>query len=140
MITPLIIGKLIVIGLAVAGFSISFYIYSRKKDESKKMVCIIGHDCNNVVGSKFGKTLGINNDKLGMIYYGFIGTLYLISLYYPSIFRIQYVVPATFAVVTVAAIFSVYLTAIQAFKLREFCGWCLTSAFISIAIFIIFVF
>ncbi len=132
----LIIGKTIVILLAIAGFIISYHIYSNKHE---KIICFIGHDCDNVVNSKYNKTLGIPNEISGIIYYAFIALIYLTSFAYP-VFQIQYSILIISIITIIAVILSGYLTFIQLFLLKEFCTLCLTSSAISALIFIVIIF
>jgi uncharacterized membrane protein len=125
-----------ILPLALSGFAVSWYIY-RTKRKHKKLVCIIGKDCNRVVESKYNTLLGIPNEILGLLYYAFV-----ILLVLGILLEIERVGPVTllFALVAsgfIAAFFSTVLLIIQAFMLRKWCEYCIVSAGISIAIFIL---
>ena len=64
-------NPLYLILLSLIGFSVSFYIYYSKK-YNKRLYCPIGHSCDVVVKSKYGKTFGIENTIPGMAYYALI--------------------------------------------------------------------
>ncbi len=116
--------------LAIAGFYIAFYVYKHKTKQAP-MTCSIEHDCNDVVSSKFGKTLGIENTILGMLYYIFIIISYIFVLINNfSLFGYSLSFWIMLASVF-AALFSWYLVGIMAFKLKEWCDWCIGSAAIS---------
>ncbi len=98
-------------------------------------MCIVGQkNCNNVVNSKYNTLFGVHNEALGMIYYGLIALIYLFSFLFP-IFQSNNVIYGIYAITGGAAIFSVYLTFVQIFKLKEYCEWCFVSAGISVLIF-----
>lgn len=114
--------------LALAGFAVSFNI-NFKKNKKEKLVCLIGEDCDKVVHSRYATTFGVDNQIFGMIYYFsiaiFAATL-ISGLIWPP------VIVLLFKLATIgAALFSVYLIGIQAFVLKEWCEWCLVSAFLS---------
>lgn len=131
----MITEQTLILILAAAGFAVSFYIYYNR-NYNKHIVCSIGknRNCNNVLNSKYNSFLGVNNTILGMIYYSFIALVYLAPNFY-SIFQIQYIFQSVFVITGGAALFSVYLTLIQAIVLKEYCQWCLVSAVLSISIF-----
>ena len=92
------------------------------------MYCFMGEDCSRVIGSKYGATLGLKNEKIGIFYYLTIGIYALWNLsFYQSL-------PATIdsfvlAISFVATLFSLYLLIVQAFILKNFCSWCLIAIF-----------
>ncbi len=109
-------------GLSFIGLAISLYLlYGQKAD--KKLVCLIGHDCDEVVKSAYGKTFGFENTIIGVVYYGGMLIVSLFSLPLPSLLL---AIPAA-----LAGIFSVYLIYVQAFVMRKWCDYCVLSAFLS---------
>lgn len=125
-----------ILTLSLAGFLLSLYI-SRKKAKGEKLVCLIGDDCDKVVRSRYSSVLGVSNETLGMLYYGAVaGTATLPLLGISTVFSI----PITILLIItggLAAIFSGALILIQTLILKEWCEYCLASAGISIAIFIL---
>ena len=116
--------------LGVIGFYIAYYVYSHKTKQAP-MTCSIEHDCNNVVSSKFGKTLGIENTVLGMLYYVFITIGYLVVLLNDFLI-LGYSLSFWVLLISIfAALFSWYLIGVMAFKLKEWCDWCIGSAVVS---------
>lgn len=124
----------LLISCAVGGFLLAAFIHFKKK-MSTPLVCPIGHSCDPVVHSDYSRFLGVPVEILGMGYY------FLILLYY-SLFSIF---PASgeselefifIGVSTLAFMFSAYLTAVQAFILKEWCTWCLISAALCTVIFL----
>lgn len=121
--------------LAVLGFIVALNI-SLKKREQKPMVCPLNMKCEQVLYSKYAKFLGIPLEILGIIYYSTLAVSYSILLFYPYLKNPLFVF-SLFLITASGFAFSAYLLSIQAFKLKEWCSWCLMSAFISISIFII---
>ena len=114
------------IAAALAGFFIANYI-RRKKHRGEKLVCPLRSDCEAVVHSQYSTLLGIPLEYLGMTYYLIIAAAHGVFLVWPasSLVLFHKIILAA----TVAAFgFSMYLTFIQAFKLRQWCVWCLISA------------
>lgn len=124
--------------LAILGFFLSLHIY-RKISRKEKIVCVIGKDCDKVLKSKFGKTFGIDNTLLGMAYYVVVFILAFGILIFPTILDINLFNTAFLVLLTGAAAFSLYLTIIQLFILKELCEYCLMSALNTILIFIIYI-
>lgn len=125
--------------LSLIGFAVSFYIYYSKKYD-KPLHCLIGQDCDAVVKSKYGKTLGIENTVPGMLYY------VLIFIYGIAVFLNRYLFKGNniYYFVVIASIssvlFSIYLTAVQAFVLKKWCEYCIISSISSLLILLVLLF
>lgn len=119
--------------LSLCGFFIALYIY-RKKRKKKPLICPLRSNCDVVVTSDYSKFLNIPLENIGMGYYGFLAILHTVLMVVGDS-------PLFSLIVLVfsggAFLFSVYLISIQAFVLRQWCVWCLTSASISTIIFLI---
>ncbi len=125
---------LLIIFSAFGGFLISFYI-RHKKSSREVLVCPLNSNCEEVIHSDFSKFFGIPVEILGLLYYGVIAASYGFITAFPEY------APPYFHYILVSAsagafLFSLYLTFIQAFTLREWCTWCLTSAMLSTIIFL----
>lgn len=130
-IGPLVFG--------LAGLILASYIYSTKKDKTKKLICPMKGHCDTVVGSQYSKFLGLPVELMGVLYYALIVLSYGLQLWLPELFG--NVGKLFLTALTVGAfIFSLYLVSIQAFVLKRWCTWCLFSAGFSTLIFIIAVF
>lgn len=119
--------RALIIFLGFGGLSVSTYLHYKKKKASNTMACPMNGSCEDVITSKYSKFLGIDVEVLGIFYYTSIIVAYSLFLFTPQ------VAPAwfTFGVLmssVVAVLFSAYLTFCQAFNLRKWCTWCLTSA------------
>ena len=80
--------------------------------------------------SKQSTTLGVPNSYLGFATYLaviILATLYILGA--TSFLPVKILILAGF-------LFSLYLTAIQAFKLKAFCVWCTISAIVFVALFL----
>lgn len=113
------------------GFFVSLYIKNSKK-RNEKIFCPLGADCDAVVRSDYSKFLGINLEYLGIFYYTFIFLFYLAQVIFNFsnyVFELLF-----FSISFLAFLFSIHLTLIQLFKIRQFCTWCLISSFCSLLI------
>lgn len=129
------IPLLAISGIALTGFFIAYHI-GATKIKGKALVCPINSDCTKVVTSTHSKIFGIPLEYFGMTYYLTIAITYIIF----AIWENTYSHTAGIVVIILAFssfIFSIYLTCIQAFIIKEWCMWCLVSALASISIFIL---
>ena len=122
--------------LSILGFLNAFYLYWQHKREvatGQKMFCLIGGDCGEVVGSKYGATFGIKNEKIGMVYYVLVGIYSLIGIFLPGIAKDFWIWAKI--ITGIATVFSLYLLYIQTIVLKKFCSWCLIAIAINLLIF-----
>ena len=120
--------------LSTGGFFLAYYIRNSKL-KNAPLVCPIGGACDNVVNSNYSKLLGFHVEDLGMIYYAGVSLLYFplaLGIIEIGSEYLGFIILFTFF----AFLFSIYLTSVQAFYLREWCTWCLISAFLCTLIFI----
>ncbi len=120
--------------LSLAGFFLSLYIYCKRR-QKEKLVCVIGDDCNKVVYSKYSSQFGIPNELFGMIYYVIIFVSSVVFWVNPVLLTIPILWARTILVIGAAA-FSVYLTGIQIFVLKELCEYCLIVNLINLILFL----
>jgi len=121
--------------LSIIGFAVSFYIFYSKKYD-KPMHCVIGQDCDAVVKSKYGKTFGIENTIPGMIYYVLVFAYAAFLLLNRNIFKEDIIYYFVVIASIGSVLFSVYLTAMQAFVLKKWCEYCIVSSIASLSILI----
>jgi uncharacterized membrane protein len=131
-------AKIVLIFLGFAGFFLASFIYHKKK-KHEKMVCPLDANCDTVIYSRFSNFLGLPVEWMGIFYYSIIALVYGVIIVFPTIGTPGFMF-GVIVVTTMAMLFSVYLVAIQAFALREWCSWCLGSALISLFIFVISLF
>lgn len=124
-----------IIFVAAGGFLLSSYILYVKHC-GKPMVCPTGSSCDTVIYSEYSKFFGIPLEYLGMLYYGILIAAYTTLITSPG--SIPQIVISTVLLLTSAGfLFSLYLTSIQAFVLKQWCMWCILSAVFSTTIFIV---
>lgn len=132
---PLVIPYTLIVGAALAGGGIAAYIY-RKKRAHSRLVCPLKADCDSVVQSDYARFFGVPVELLGIAYYSLIAASYATIAAIPAVA----VPPFVFALLSLTAaafLFSLYLTFIQAFAIKQWCSWCLVSAGLCTLIFIL---
>jgi uncharacterized membrane protein len=131
----ILIFKIFVALFASAGFMLALYIHRTKKNAAP-LVCPLEGNCEQVVHSDYSKLIGIPVELLGLLYYAIIVILYFCFAFFPIILP-AFASYAVLGLTITAFLFSVYLTAIQALVLKQWCTWCLFSAGICTIIFIL---
>lgn len=129
---------LVLLLLSILGFSNALFLhlqYLQQKQKGKKMFCILGSDCGAVVASKYGKTFGIKNERIGFAYYTAIGILSAFMFVMPNME--SYIKSLLIFVTLFASLFSIYLLSVQLFVLRKFCFLCFIAIIINIAMTVI---
>lgn len=116
----------ITIVVSLLGTALSGYIWYGKKN-NKPLICPLRSDCDAVVRSDFSRLFGIPLEILGLTYYVLTLISNIIFIYQPTL-KNPLVTFGFLVITTIAFLFSIYLTAVQAFAIRQWCIWCLTSA------------
>jgi len=124
----------IIIFLAFCGFLIANYIRHHKKNVQEALVCPLKANCDTVIHSDYSKFLGIPVEILGMVYYGLLALSYALITVFP-VLGVPLVVSGLLSATFCAFMFSIYLTFLQAFAIKNWCTWCLISAAICATIF-----
>lgn len=124
----------LIVFVSFAGFLLAFYI-RHKKQSREVLVCPIGSDCDAVIHSEYSRFWGLPVEVLGIFYYAAIGVGYGLFLARPGLVS-PLVLFGVLILSAFAFLFSLYLTSIQAFVLRQWCAWCLTSASFCLIIFV----
>ncbi len=123
----------LIIILGICGFLLAYYIHNKKKLK-KPLICPLRFKCSKVIESDYSKIFNTPIEVFGMIYYFLISLGYvLLVLNLISVVFYGFL----FAMSIGALLFSVYLIMVQAFLIREWCTWCLSSAAISTLIFLL---
>jgi protein-disulfide isomerase/uncharacterized membrane protein/rhodanese-related sulfurtransferase len=127
--------KLLLMALSLVGLFDSIYLLWEYTSPAHPMVCM-GGGCDAVRASAYSHLGGLPVPVYGMVMYGFLVLLlFLYPLLPTSIARLS-----QYAVVLIsgaAFLFSVYLTGIEAFVLHSWCVWCVLSALLVTAIFLL---
>lgn len=125
----------VLIACAGAGLLIAFYIH-RKKRLHEPLTCPIGHPCDPVIHSRYSRFLDMPVELLGVIYYTIVVVAYIFFLTTPALAQ-PFLSQTLLTLSGIAFLFSLYLTAVQTFILREWCTWCLISAALCAVIFFV---
>lgn len=129
----LVLLLLSLLGLLNASFL--RYQYNMQVRFGKKSFCLIGSDCFEVTGSKYGRTLGLKNEDLGIGYYLLVASLVGYYLLRPNDSEaIKYIIPV--ATLT-ALVFSLFLLFAQSLILKKYCFLCLLSIGINLSLFVV---
>ena len=128
-------SEIIIIALGILGFLLCVHIY-RKKRSPKPLICPLKGDCESVLKSDYSTLFGIGLEVYGLLYYGMVTVAYTAMYFYPE-FHVPLAYLPILGVSIGAFLFSLYLTGVQAFKIKSWCTWCLTSAAISTTIAIV---
>ncbi|NQU83351.1 MAG: vitamin K epoxide reductase family protein [Parcubacteria group bacterium] len=119
--------------LSVGGIiDASYLLY--KKVKKIPLSCPINDDCSVVTQSKWSKVFGIHNETLGVINYIFLVLVVIVSLFLSQ--WAQTIFLFLLFITGAGFLYSLYLTYIQAFRIKSFCFYCLISAILSLLIFI----
>ena len=122
---------IIALTACIVGVLISAYIYIKKR-RHQKLFCPREQPCDIVLHSKFGKTLGVSNESLGLIYFFFVSIL-LYLLVSTSFYTLGLLYVLFFTLI-VGGLFSLYLIGLQAFVIKSWCAWCLGIAFTNLVL------
>lgn len=123
----------ILIFAAFGGFLLAFYIRHKKRTH-ETLICPLNSSCDAVIYSDYSKFLGIPVEILGLLYYGLIAVSYALFLAVPAL-ALPIAIFGALVLTAAAFMFSLYLTFIQAFAIKQWCTWCLISAGICTIIF-----
>lgn len=125
-----------IIFLSSVGLAVSLYLYYSKTHD-KKIYCLIGHDCDDVVKSNYGKIFGIENTILGILHYGLILVYGTAIFFNRNIFKENILYYSIVSASIASVLFSIYLTGVQAFVLKKWCDYCIISTIVSILILLV---
>ncbi len=121
------------IALSVGGIiDTSYLLYQHYK--KKPLMCPMDHDCSVVTESKWSKIFFVRNEILGLSFYLLMLTFIILSVILPNFSSKIHLFLFLFSFVGV--IFSAFLVYIQIYKIRDYCFYCLISAFLTLLIFI----
>ncbi len=131
------IFNILIVVASLAGLYITYRIRKEKQKvkQGGAMVCMVGADCTKVVFSEYSKFFGLDLEKMGFVYYAVTALVYAVGIVAPALIT-NFVLFISLGLTFGGLLFSIYLTAIQVFRLKNFCTWCLGSALSSTLIFI----
>ncbi len=119
--------------LSLLGLAVSAYVW-RSQRFNKPIACWT-RDCDRVIRSPYSRLLGVHNSAIGFWLF--------LAIFFLALFQQgaqSWSAPALKAIALLSLIgtlVSCYLAYVQFFVLKGICNWCLTSAFLILAIFIL---
>lgn len=120
--------------LSPLGLAASAYVwYSQRFD---KPIACWTRDCERVIRSPYSRLLGVHNSAIG--FWVFLFILFMTLIYHLGLEPWPGLTLITVNLLSfIGTLVSLYLTYIQFFVLKGLCNWCLTSALLILAIFIL---
>jgi uncharacterized membrane protein len=134
--------RVTMIVLCLAGLGVSAYLMWGYSVPGATLSCGGSSGCEAVKNSEFSNILGIPMPLIGLLSYGALLGL-LIGQSHISIVEggwSAYVALAIFGVSLTGVLYSAYLTYLEIFVIYAICRWCVASAVIMVAIFLLSVF
>jgi len=120
--------------LSLLGLTISAYVWVSQR--FNKPIACWTRDCDRVIRSPYSRLLGVHNSTIGLWLFFFIFVMTLLHDLgwepWPKLTSSTLI-----ALSFIGTLVSLYLTYIQLFVLKGLCNWCLTSALLILAIFIL---
>jgi uncharacterized membrane protein len=133
---------LLMVVLAIAGLGVSAYLMWGYTVPGATLSCGGSTGCETVKDSVYANLAGIPLPVLGLISYAALLVL-LLSQGQPAISKrgwSPYVALAIFGISLAGVLYSAYLTYIELFVIYAICRWCVASAIIMVAIFVLSIF
>lgn len=117
-----------IVGTVNAGY-LAYRHYRRKP-----LVCPLDHDCSVVTESRWASIFGVRNEVLGLIFYAGNVLAMVAALSAPSLSSQLYFLLA--AADAAGFLFSLFLVYLQIFVIKDYCFYCIISAFLALLLFI----
>ena len=121
------------IALSIGGIIDTSYLFYQHY-KKKPLVCPMDHDCSVVTESKWAKTFFVRNEILGLSFYLLMLSFLILSILFPIFSSKIYLFLFIFSIIGVA--FSIFLVYLQIYKIRDYCFYCLISAFLTFLSFV----
>ena len=121
-------NRMLIAVLSLIGLFVALYLTAHALGWTGPLVCGIG-ECETVQGSKWAKVGSVPVAMIGLL--GYVALLVLAVLgIQPGRRRSRAIGTLLLAGATVGFAFSVWLTYLEAFVIRAWCQWCVSSAFL----------
>jgi uncharacterized membrane protein len=121
--------------LSLVGIFVAAYLYLYKIGKIGSVMCGTG-GCETVQLSRWSSFLGVDVALIGIIGYAGLFALALVSLQ-PRLAHDHRPARLLAALSGIGAIFAIYLTWLELFVIHAICRWCVASAVIITAIFVL---
>lgn len=117
--------SILLLGLACVGATDAIYLATRRL-KKQPPVCSARKSCSIVLDSPYRKTFGIDNDRLGLLFYA---TIALITGLIMAISEARPMLWIALAVIVILGVLvSIYYVYIQWHRIKAWCWYCLLSA------------
>ena len=120
MVTIILYGALILGLLNILQLS---WQRNARERYGRPIICLVGHDCEDVMLSTYSSALGISTETLGTAFYPAALLLLTIFVLFHTYFALGLLAFASFT----ATLYSVYLLVVQVMILKKYCFWYLAS-------------
>lgn len=131
--------QVLMILLTVAGLGVSFYLMWGYTAPGATLACGSSQGCETVKNSVYANLMGIPLPVLGLISY--MGLLLLLLVQNQPFVTAKgwpaHIALAIFGFSLAGVLYSAYLTYIELFVIYAICRWCVVSAAIMVAIFLL---
>ncbi len=131
-----------ILALIVAGLGVSGYLLWGYTTPGAVLACGGSHGCETVKNSPYSSILGVSLPVIGLASYLTLLAL-LLAHRWPALIErgwLPYAALALFGIAFVGVLFSAYLTYLELFVIYAICRWCVASAVIMTAIFVLSIF
>lgn len=121
--------------LSLIGLLISVYLLMHRIGVVGSLACGVSGGCDTVQSSRWATFAGAPVPAWGALGYGLLLAVSVAGVTAAGA-RARIIPGALLGLATGAFVFSVYLTALEAFVIQAWCRWCIVSAFIATLIFL----
>ena len=134
--------RLMMILLALAGLGVSAYLMWGYTVPGATLSCGASSGCEAVKNSEYSSLLGLPMPAIGLLTYGFLLLLIITQSHATIVARgwSAYFALAVFGISLTGVLYSAYLTYLELFVIYAICRWCVASAVIMVAIFLLSIF
>jgi uncharacterized membrane protein len=129
------VPRMIIAVLALAGALLAVYMMLYKVGILATLACGSG-GCDAVQNSPYAEFVGVPVPLLGILGYGLILTLAIAGIQ-PRFIDDRRIAWGLLLTCGLAAVFTLYLNYLEAFVIRAWCRWCIGSAVIVTALFLL---
>lgn len=121
--------------LALTGLFISVYLLLYTLGFYGELVCGSG-SCETVQTSEYASLFGIPVAGWGAAWYGAVLVLSFLAVQ-PAFAEAKWTTPSILLLAGLGLLFSIYLTYVELFVIYAICWWCVTSAVLTLLIFLL---
>ena len=134
--------RLVMVLLAIAGLGVSAYLMWGYTVPGATLACGGSSGCESVKNSVYANLWGIPLPVIGLISYSVLLALILAQGHAAMVERAgpPYLALAVFGISLIGVLYSAYLTYVELYVIYAICRWCVASAIIMVAAFVLSIF